>query len=274
MTTNSTPDRKLGSEWLGWRNKLKLPDINANTRKRVYFGILFLCLLILTAFLGFVFYLIQPRLSQLWPWLPHIIGLGMAVVVIIAFFWYFITMMTVLTGKTLTQFTIRIQNFLLKSFPWVFRLGKKLGINRDRLSNSIIKVSNAIMKTLRDPILPEELVVFLPRCLQKSIIQEATLLCNHTRVKVYVVAGGSKAREIIYKERPKGVIGVACERDLMNGIREVLPKIPVIGIPNTRPEGPCHNTLIDVNDLHFAIQCFLGRKDLSFVSAQDLMPDS
>jgi hypothetical protein len=50
---------------------------------------------------------------------------------------------------------------------------------------------------------------------------------------------------------------VACERDLLTGIRDVATRVPVIGIPNERPHGPCKNTWIDValleNDIRYLI---------------------
>jgi hypothetical protein len=40
-------------------------------------------------------------------------------------------------------------------------------------------------------------------------------------------------------------VAVACERDLVSGIRDAWP-LPVIGLINERPEGPCVNTRVDV----------------------------
>ena len=252
-------ERNLGNEWLGWRNKFKMPDVNADTQKRVYFSIFFLALLIFGAFLGFVFYLILPRLSQFFYWLPYIVGSVFLAVWLILFIWYFLILITVLTGWKIGQLQIKMKHLMLKSFPWVFRLGLKIGLNRDRLSNSIIKVSNAIIGINRDPILPKQLMVLLPRCLKKELIDNIKTYSFSKGIQVFIVSGGSKAREIISKEHPKGIIGVACERDLLSGINEILPQIPVIGIPNIRPEGPCKNTMIAMDDFIVATQCFLGK---------------
>ena len=40
---------------------------------------------------------------------------------------------------------------------------------------------------------------------------------------------------------------MACERDLTSGIADV-GNIPVIGIINDRPNGPCYNTVVDINE--------------------------
>ena len=73
----------------------------------------------------------------------------------------------------------------------------------------------------------------------------------------FVVAGGEAAREIIKQHRPKAVIAVACERDLVAGIKDVR-NLMVLGVPNKRPEGPCKNTCIDLKRFENSIRLFLG----------------
>ena len=65
--------------------------------------------------------------------------------------------------------------------------------------------------------------------------------------KIFVATGGTLARKIIVDNKPKAVIAVACERDLTSGVREV-NKIPVLGIFNSRPNGPCIDTNIKINE--------------------------
>ena len=45
---------------------------------------------------------------------------------------------------------------------------------------------------------------------------------------------------------PNIILAVACERDLLSGIRDTMP-MKVIGVFNERPEGPCINTVINVD---------------------------
>ena len=82
--------------------------------------------------------------------------------------------------------------------------------------------------------------------------------CNIGRIKkvveenrlesVAVVTGGTAARNAAFRVKPELIIAVACERDLASGIADVRG-IPVIGILNERPHGPCHNTTVDMNKL-------------------------
>jgi hypothetical protein len=61
-----------------------------------------------------------------------------------------------------------------------------------------------------------------------------------------VATGGTIARRIIKENRPDAILAVACERDLLSGILDTYP-LPVLGVFNSRPNGPCINTIVDVN---------------------------
>jgi hypothetical protein len=51
---------------------------------------------------------------------------------------------------------------------------------------------------------------------------------------------------------------VACERDLTSGIRDTHP-LPVHGILNDRPEGPCLNTVVRLDLIEQALQHFVQK---------------
>ena len=53
--------------------------------------------------------------------------------------------------------------------------------------------------------------------------------------------------------RPQAVLAIACERDLTSGIQDVFP-LPVIGILNQRPFGPCCNTKVDIERVEKLLQ--------------------
>ena len=130
--------------------------------------------------------------------------------------------------------------------------------SKDRLGNSFVKVSNALIRTHVKHVKPEKLLILLPRCLQEQIREKITSFSHHMKIPVFIVAGGEKARELIMEYKPWAIIGVACERDLVSGIQDVINNIPVIGVPNFRPEGPCKNTMIDLREFERAIQTFIG----------------
>ena len=251
-------DRKLGDEWIDWKGNLEKFEKNTNPGKRIFLGVLFATILITGLFGFFLWYMMVPRLTQFDPLLPTIIGFVFLFFWGILALWFFIMVLSILTEKDLffrlggKEFSV---TFLV---PIVLRFGLQLGISRDRMGNSFVKVSNSLLRTTVKKIKPDNLLILLPRCLQKSIIKKITQFSQYWNIPVYTVPGGEKARQLVYKLKPMAIIGVACERDLLNGMQEILNKIPVIGIPNLRPEGPCKNTTIDLKEFERAVQTFLG----------------
>lgn len=71
-----------------------------------------------------------------------------------------------------------------------------------------------------------------------------------------VATGGTLARQIVKQIRPKAIVAVACERDLTSGIQDVFP-LPVVGVLNERPFGPCFNTRVDIKRVEAAVLDFL-----------------
>ncbi len=251
-------DRKLGDEWIDWRGDVTDSEKDTNTRKRVFLSILLILLFGSGATAYFIWYLITPRLAQFHPSLPTIFGIVLLFIWGIFVFLFFFMVLSIFTQKNFfmrfggREFPI---TFLV---PIVMKIGLYFGISRDRLSNSFVKISNILIKASTQKVKPEKLLILLPRCLQKSIIQRINQFSKKFHIPVFTVPGGEKARQIVYKLKPNAIIGVACERDLLSGIQDISDQIPVIGIPNIRPEGPCKNTIIDIRDFEDAVQTFLG----------------
>ncbi len=256
--TTQINDRKLGDEWIDWRGDGNGSEKDTNTRKRVFLSILLILLLGTGAMGYFIWYLITPRLAQFHSTLPTIFGVILLFVWAIFVFLFFFMVLSIFTKR---DFFMRLGGrefpitFLV---PIVMKIGSYFGISRDRLSNSFVKISNILIKASTQKVKPEKLLILLPRCLQKSIIQRISQFSKRLHIPVFTVPGGEKARQIVYNLRPKAIIGVACERDLLSGIQDISDQIPVIGIPNIRPEGPCKNTIIDIRDFEDAVKTFLG----------------
>jgi hypothetical protein len=77
-----------------------------------------------------------------------------------------------------------------------------------------------------------------------------------------IATGGTLARRVIVETLPKAIVAVACERDLTSGIQDSYP-IPVIGILNERPFGPCRDTRVDLSKVAAAVRFFLRRDKAS-----------
>jgi hypothetical protein len=75
-------------------------------------------------------------------------------------------------------------------------------------------------------------------------------------VQLAVATGGTIARRIVVEARPRLIIAVACERDLAAGIQDTYP-LPVYGILNGRPHGPCLDTVLDLDKVEGALRVFV-----------------
>ncbi len=141
---------------------------------------------------------------------------------------------------------------------------KRTGLDPDRAVWSFIALSNEfILNDIKNGTV-SNIMLLLPHCLQlqscgmkltsdirnckkcgKCIVYKLIELSDALSVDISVASGGTMARKRLMEKRPDMVIAVACERDLLSGIRDTLP-MPVIGVINQRPEGPCVNTTVDL----------------------------
>jgi hypothetical protein len=90
----------------------------------------------------------------------------------------------------------------------------------------------------------------------KCEIKDLIELSDQYGLKIAVATGGTLARRIVLENRPEAIVAVACELDLTTGIQDAYP-IPVIGILNERPNGPCINTKADIEKVRRAILDFV-----------------
>lgn len=237
-------DRKLGDEWEDWDGSSAEDSIEEEKSTFLLFALAGGAVIVLLTL--FVWYMITPRLEQFHAFLPTIMGAGVIVGLTIFGLFLFSVIITALTEKG--YLGACVQKSVLFSFlvPLAIRIGNRFGISRDRMGNSFIKVNNILVKSSAHSLQPQEVLVLLPRCIEKETRKEILSAIEICHCKSYTATGGSSARKMISELKPKAIIAVACERDLLSGLQDVAPKIPVIAIPNKRPEGPCKNTLIDL----------------------------
>ena len=137
-------------------------------------------------------------------------------------------------------------------------LKKSIRLFYIELNNIVVESDNIKYKT-------EEIMLLLPHCLQNCECSlkvtnnpEACKRCGRCKIgqlldytkkrniSMFIATGGTVARKIIRQNNPKLIVSVACERDLMSGILDV-KGIPVIGVTNKQPNGPCLNTDVDIS---------------------------
>lgn len=167
-----------------------------------------------------------------------------------------------------------IRGVILKVFYPLFMLtGSFLKSKKEILQAFIININNKIVK--RKHYKAKRILILLPHCLQISdcdirithniynckrcgrcSIKDLIKIAEENNIKLFVATGGTIARRIVKDTMPDAIIAVACERDLSSGIVDTYP-LPVIGILNERPWGPCVNTQVDLLKVKEAIEFFI-----------------
>ncbi|MHC4663904.1 MAG: DUF116 domain-containing protein [Planctomycetota bacterium] len=249
--------RKLGEEWESWDGDLDNYEADIREPRRTYLSLCLLALLICAGAAGGIYYLILPRLEQWHPLLPQVVFWVIAGIAGFVLLGYILLVFSVLFRRNFLIFHRGAKRFLVFFQPFIFKLGRLFGISKDRIGHSFIHVSNAITEGKKRKTPVDKLLIILPRCLNKAILGELKAIAAGYDVKVFVAGGGGQARKLVREKRPEAVIGVACERDLVAGIADVAEKAQVIALPNVRPEGPCRNTIADIEAFKQSLRFFL-----------------
>lgn len=172
-----------------------------------------------------------------------------------------------LTGKTL---------FFL--YPLVVHSGRLLHIAQESIQNSFIAVNNRLIVNQPLKSAAKDILLLLPHCLQHDLcdykitrdphncrrcgkcqVPEILDLAGDKGLELEIVTGGTLARQAVEKHRPRAIIAVACERDLSSGILDSFP-LPVYGVVNERPQGPCYNTRVNMTLLKETLDSILQEK--------------
>lgn len=261
----SLAPRKLGDQWESW-SLGHVEENNGDLDTSPWYFLIFsiLTTLIFTGVFSFFLYLIEPRLTELHPLVHKIVSIAGYAIVLLVIVSVMLLVMTVVTERPYAFFLKNKEIANSSLVPFTLKLARYLGLSKDRLYNSILKVGNSVTRALYPSVKAEELLIVVPRCLSKFMREELTSLTEKYGTTYYTASGGNAARELLVTKQPKGIIAVACERDLFSGVQDVNAAFPVITVANKRPEGPCRNTHIDLSEMEDAIRFFLGIRDKKY----------
>lgn len=215
-------------------------------------------------------------LANIHPDLPSVVGMIFAILSGTAVLGTALLVLTTALGKDIlgTRFMRGVViRFLL---PLIEQIGNLCGISKDTIRQSFVAMNNSLVASQRLKAKPERILILLPHCLQLSQceikvtgdiskcarcgrcdIMGLAGIAQKYQVDISVATGGTLARKVIIEKRPQLVIAVACERDLTSGIKDCYP-LPVIGVLNERPHGPCIDTRVDVDKIDAALRAVLA----------------
>jgi len=244
-------------------------------RKRLFVALMgFTCLLIIGIIYLF-WWIPTVGLANIHASLPKISAALFSILSLVALLGTLLLVLTTALGKDIL-FTRFMRGVVIKFLlPVIETIGKLLGISKDTIRQSFVAMNNSLVISQKYKLKPDRLLILLPHCLQlfdceikvtgdinkcvrcgRCDIRGLAELAQKYRIDISVATGGTLARKVIIEKRPKLVLAVACERDLTSGIKDCYP-LPVIGILNDRPFGPCFNTKVDVAKIDAALQAVL-----------------
>jgi len=240
-------------------------------RKRLFISLMGLTCLIVVGLIFLAWWVPNRGLANIHPRLPHIVGIAVVVLSGAAILGTGLLVLTTALGKDI--FFTRFMRLVVIKFllPMIELVGRGLGLDKDSIRQSFIAMNNSLVISQRQKVRPDRILVLLPHCIQlfdceikvtgdikkcvqcgRCDIKGLVGIGQKYRVDISVATGGTLARKVIVEKRPKLVLAVACERDLTSGIKDCYP-LPVIGILNNRPFGPCFNTTVDTAKIDEAL---------------------
>jgi len=249
-------------------------NIGSNIRKRIFISLLALSFLLL----GGVFLLAWWVVSERGFLINKIVLTSITAASILVLILLGIGVLALVWSLWRTKTIGPLQNIMAAAtnflFPIALNVGKWIGLDEERIKNSYIQVSNQLVKTRMHGREIKRILILAPHCLQwkncphkitidvnnckscgKCPVADLQRLAKEYQTELLVVTGGTFARKVIKEKRPEAIVAIACERDLTSGIQDI-DILPVIGVVNERPEGPCSNTSVDLRKVEEAIKHF------------------
>lgn len=252
--------RKLGNEWGDWEGSIEEnKDVEAN--QNLFIFLLSFIVFIVLVGIWLIYLLLNNIQYSTFSLAHNLINFSFISLTLITAVYFILILLTLKFKKPYAFFLKDKQLVDLLIIRLTLLVGIKLNFSKDQIINSMLKVSNSLTKVFHKEIKKEEMLILVPRCLSKGTRKELDQLTKEYDLKIHIASGGTQAREILKKTKPKGIVATACERDLYAGAKDVPSQIQVLAIPNKRPNGPCKNTLVDINEFRSAIDFFLKHKE-------------
>jgi hypothetical protein len=245
-------------------------------KKRIFIGLIVFTVFLITAVTVALYLVPYIGLRNIHPLAPEVVCITMGAVISVLIVGVGLLILTLIRGKEVF-FAAKLRGIVIEVlFPIMIVVGKLLGISKEKIQQSFVEVNNLLVRAKCNGKRIERLLLLMPHCLQfndcaikitsdvykckacgKCKIKDLVELAQKYNVHLSVATGGTLARRRVAESKPQAIIAVACERDLTSGIQDAYP-LPVIGILNERPFGPCFNTSVDISKVAEALEFLAG----------------
>lgn len=249
-------DRRLGHEWDEWDGAPLPNQGDFDTPPSLFFLWSAAALTVGLGALALLLFLLAPRLGAIQSRLPQILWLMLAGVSLALWCWWALLLLSHATGRTLLPERLAERGPFLRLMRLTSRVAERFG-RRDWVENAAVKVYNALALLRSRKVGRGELLLLIPRCLSKETLDGVLGVAGKYGVPVFVATRGQLARRVIRERRPRAVVAVACERDMVSGLHDVAGKVPVLGLTMTLPFGPCKDARLDLSRLEEWVRAYV-----------------
>jgi hypothetical protein len=249
-------DRRLGHEWDAWDGN-PLPNRgNFDSAPGLFFVWSAGALAVGLGVVAGILFLLHPRLAGIHPLLARTLWIGLLTIGVLICVWWAVLFISFRTGKALLPESLAERGPLLRLMRHTSEIAERFG-RRDWVENAAVKVYNALALVRGRKVGKGELLLLIPRCLSKATLDGVLGIAGKYGVPVFVATRGQLARRVIRERRPRAVVAVACERDMVSGLHDVAGKVPVLGLTMTLPAGPCKDALLDLGQLEDWVRAYV-----------------
>jgi hypothetical protein len=249
-------DRRLGHEWDEWNGRPLPNQGNYDSPPALFFAWSAITLAIGLGLLALGLFLLAPRHSGIHAAAPVLLWSGLLVAGSLLWAWWGVLFLSYQTGRSLLPERLAERGPFLRLMRLTSRVASRFG-RRDWVENAAVKVYNALAVTRGRKVGQGELLLLIPRCLSKVTLDGVLGIAGKYGVPVFVATRGQLARRVIRERRPRAVVAVACERDMVSGLHDVAGKIPVLGLTMTLPAGPCKDASLDLGQLERWVRAYV-----------------
>ncbi|HEX6434491.1 MAG TPA: DUF116 domain-containing protein, partial [Gemmatimonadales bacterium] len=222
-------DRRLGHEWDEWDGKPLPNQGNYDSPPALFFAWSAFTLVTLLALVAGGLYLLAPRLATLHSSAPAVLWTILLLAGALLWAWWGVLFLSFQAGRPLLPEKLAERGLFLRLMRLTSRVASQFG-RRDWVENAAVKVYNALAVMRNRKVGQGELLLLIPRCLSKVTLDGVLGIAGKYGVPVFVATRGQLARRVIRERRPRAVVAVACERDMVSGLHDVAGKIPVLGL--------------------------------------------
>jgi hypothetical protein len=249
-------DRRLGHEWDEWDGR-PLPNRGDYDSSPLLF-FLWSAVALAAGFgvLALGLFLLGPRLATLHPTVPGVLWIGLGAAALLLLAWWAVLFLSWRLGRALLPERLAERGLFLRLMRLTSRVADRFG-RRDWVENASVKVYNALALLRGRKVGKGEMLLLIPRCLSKETLDGVLGIAGRYGVPVFVATRGQLARRVIRERRPRAVVAVACERDMVSGLHDVAGKVPVLGLTMTLPSGPCKDAGLNLVQLEEWVRAYV-----------------